>query len=61
MGNVQRCSQKMESNHICFTKVRIFAESCRQARQVMQGDTNDKSNFIQLLKLRGKGQPVIFF
>ena len=49
MGNVQRCSQK------------IFAESCRQARQVMQDDTNVKSNFIQLLKLRGKDQPLIFF
>ena len=25
--------------------------------QIMQGDTEDESNFIQLLKLRGKDQP----
>ena len=25
----------------------------------MQGDTDDESNFIQLLKLRGKDQPLL--
>ena len=29
-------------------------------RQAMQGDTDDESNFIQLLKLRGKDQPLLF-
>ena len=27
--------------------------------QAMQGDTDDESNFTQLLKLRGKGQPLL--
>ena len=27
--------------------------------QAMQGDTDDESNFIQLLKLRGKDQPLL--
>ena len=27
--------------------------------QAMQGDTDDASNFIQLLKLRGKDQPLL--
>ena len=42
-----------KSLNICST----FAVS--RQRQAMQGDTDDESNFIQLLKLRGKDQPLL--
>ena len=67
-GNVWEMSsdaakKTMESNRICFIKVieclqYIYIYLARQGH-AMQGDTNDKSNFIQLLKLRGKNQPLL--
>ena len=63
-GNVWEMSsdtakKTMESNRICFIKViECFQYLARQG-QAMQGDTDDESNFIQLLKLRGKDQPFL--
>ena len=48
----------MESNHTCFTKVVEYLQYLARQGQAMQGDTDDESNFIQLLKLRGKDQPL---
>ena len=49
----------MESNRICFIKVIECLHYLARQGQAMQGDTNDESNFIQLLKLRGKDQPLL--
>ena len=50
----------MESNLICFIKVIECLQYLARQEQAMQGDTDDESNFIQLLKLRGKDQPLFF-
>ena len=50
----------MESNRICFIKVIECLQYLARQGQAMQGDTDDESNFIQLLKLRGKDQPLLF-
>ena len=50
----------MESNRICFIKVIECLQYLSRQGQAMQGDTDDESNFIQLLKLRGKDQPLLF-
>ena len=44
----------MESNRISFIKVIECLQYLARQGQAMQGDTDDESNFIQLLKLRGK-------
>ena len=49
----------MESNCICFIKVIGCLQYLAQQGQAMQGDTDDESNFIQLLKLRQKDQPLL--
>ena len=49
----------MESNRICFIKVIECLQYLARQRQAMLGDTDDESNFIQLLKLRGKDQPLL--
>ena len=36
---------------LCFIKVIECLQYLARQRQAMQGDTDDKSNFIQLLKL----------
>lgn len=48
----------MESNRICFIKVIECLQYLARQGQAMQGDSDDESNFIQLLKLRGKDQPL---
>ena len=63
-GNVWEMSsdaveKTMESNRICFIKVTECLQYLVRQGQAMQGDTNDESNFIQLLKLRGKDQPLL--
>ena len=49
----------MECNRICFIKVIECLQYLAGQGQAIQGDTDDEieSNFIQLLKLRGKDQP----
>ena len=49
----------MESNHICFIKVNECLQYLTRQEQALQGDTDDESNFIQILKLRGKDQPLL--
>ena len=49
----------MESNRICFIKVIECLQYLARQGQAMQGNTDDESNFIQLLKLRGKDQPLL--
>ena len=49
----------MESNCTCFIKVIECLQYLTWQGQAMQGDTDDESNFIQLLKLRGKDQPLL--
>ena len=63
-GNVWEMSsdaaeKTMESNRICFIKVIECLQYLARQGQAMQGDTDDESNFIQLLKLRGKDQPLL--
>ena len=62
-GNVLEMSndaekKTMESNRICFIKVIECLQYLARQGLVMQGDTDDESNFIQLLKLRGKDRPL---
>ena len=49
----------MESNRICFIKVIECLQYIARQGLAMQGDTDDESNFIQLLKLRGKDRPLL--
>ena len=49
----------MESNRICFIRVSECLQYLARQGQVMQGDTDGESNFIQLLKLRVKYQPLL--
>ena len=63
-GNVWEISsdaakKTMESNCICFIKVIEFLQYLAPQGQALQGDTDDESNFIQFLKLRGKDQPLL--
>ena len=63
-GNVLEMSndaekKTMESNRICFIKVIECLHYLARQGLVMQGDTDDESNFIQLLKLRGKDRPLL--
>ena len=48
-----------ESNRTCFIKVIECLQYLARQGQAVQGDTDDESNFIQLLKLRGKDQPLL--
>ena len=62
-GNVWEMSsdaakKTIESNRICLIKVIESLQYLARQGQAMQGDTDDESNFIQLLKLRGKDQPL---
>ena len=56
---VMQQKKTMESNRICFIKVIECLQYLARQGQVMKGDTDDESNFIQLLKLRGKDQPLL--
>ena len=63
-GNVWEMSsdaakKTMESNRICFIKVIEYLQHLARQGLAMQGDTDNESNFIQLLKLRRKGQPLL--
>ena len=49
----------MESKRICFIKVIECLQYLARQGQAMQGDTGEESNFIQLLKLRGKEHPLL--
>ena len=49
----------MESNRVCFIKVTECLQYLARQGKAMRGDTDDESNFIQLLKLRGKDQPFL--
>ena len=49
----------MESKCICFIKVIECLQYLARQGQAMQGDTDDESNFFQLLKLRGNDQPLL--
>ena len=56
---VMQQKKTMESNRICFIKVIECLQYLAQQEQAMQGDTDDGTNFIQLLKLTGKEQPLV--
>ena len=63
-GNVWEMSsyaakKTMVSNRICFIKVIECLQYRARQGQAMQGDTDDESNFIRLLKLRGKDKPLL--
>ena len=62
-GNVWEMSsgaakKTMRSNRICFIKVIECLQYLPRQGQAMQGDTDDESNFIQLLK---EGKTSLFF
>ena len=56
---VMQQKKAMESNRICFIKVIECLQYLAQQGQAMQGDNDDESNLIQLLKLRGKDQLLL--
>ena len=57
---VMQQKKTMESNCICFIKVIECLQYLARQGQAMQGDTNDESNFVQLLKVRGKDLSLFF-
>ena len=49
----------MATNWFCLLKIIECLQYLAPQAMLMQGDTDEESNFIQLLKLRGKDQPVL--
>ena len=49
----------MKSNRRCFTKLIECLQYMSRQGQVVQGDTDEESNFLQLLRLRSKDDPVL--
>ena len=49
----------MATNHKCFIKILERLQYLAQQGQAIQGHADDESNLIQLLKLRGKGDPCL--
>ena len=65
-GNVWEMSsdaakKTIESNRICLIKVIESLQYLARQGQAMQGDTDDESNFIQLLKLIKRERPASSF
>ena len=63
-GNVIQMSndaatKTMATNRFCLLKIIECLQYLARQAMPMQGDTDEESNFIQLLKLRGKDQPVL--
>ncbi|KAK2557068.1 Zinc finger MYM-type protein 1 [Acropora cervicornis] len=64
-GNVIQMSndaakKTMVTNRFCLLKIIECLQYLARQAMPMQGDTDEESNFIQLLKLRGKDQPVLW-
>jgi len=49
----------MATNRFCLLKIIECLQYLARQAMPMQGDTDEESNFIQLLKLRRKDQPVL--
>ena len=49
----------METNWFCLLKIIGCLQFLARQAMSMQGDTDEESNLTQLLKLRGKDQPVL--
>ena len=49
----------METNRFCLLKIIECLQYLARQAMPMQGDADEESNFTQLLKLRGKDQPVL--
>ncbi|CAH3139876.1 unnamed protein product [Porites lobata] len=63
-GNVIQMSndaakKTMATNRFCLLKIIECLQYLARQAMPMQGDTDEESNFIQLLKLRGKDEPVL--
>ena len=63
-GNVIQMSndaakKTMATNRFCLHKIIEYLQYLARQAMPMQGDTDEESNFNQLLKLRGKDQPVL--
>ena len=63
-GNVIQMSndaakKTMATNRFCLLKIIECLQYLARQAMPMQGDMDEESNFIQLLKLRGKDQPVL--
>ena len=50
----------METDRFCLLKIIECLQYLVRQAMPMQGDTDEESNLTQLLKLRGKDQPVLF-
>ena len=50
----------METDRFCLLKIIECLQYLARQAMPMQGDTDEESNLTQLLKLRGKDQPVLF-
>ena len=49
----------METNRFCLLKIIECLQYLARRAMPMQGDTDEESNFTQLLKLREKDQPAL--
>ena len=63
-GNVLEMSshdakKTMQTNRLCLIKIIGSLRYLARQGQPIQGDTDDESNFIQLLELRGSDEPLI--
>ena len=63
-GNIIQMSndaakKTMETKRFCLLKIIECLQYLARQAMPMQGDTDEESNFTQLLKLRGKDQPVL--
>ena len=64
-GNIIQMSNNaakktMETDRFCLLKIIECLQYLVRQAMPMQGDTDEESNLTQLLKLRGKDQPVLF-
>ena len=64
-GNIIQMSNNaakktMETDRFCLLKIIECLQYLARQAMPMQGDTDEESNLTQLLKLRGKDQPVLF-
>jgi len=63
-GNVLEMSSNetkktMQENRRCLIKIIECLQYLARQGHAIQGDTDDESNFIQLLKLRGRDEPLL--
>ena len=56
--SVDAAKKTMETSRFCLLRIIECLQCLARQAMPMQGDTDEESNFTQLLKLTGKDQPV---